>query len=89
VGKVDGVSFDVNLLFDHVDHEGNAAQFGSPNNIVRMAHDRGFMVYSWTARAEQAKFSVDEYYQHFIDLGADGIFADQPDLFRQCVDAQF
>jgi glycerophosphoryl diester phosphodiesterase len=89
VGKVDGVSFDVNLLFDHVDHEGNAAQFGSPNNIVQMAHDRGFMVYSWTARAEQAKFSIDEYYQHFIDLGADGIFADQPDLFRQCVDAQF
>lgn len=88
VGKVDGVSFDVELLFEHVDHDGHKAQYSSPNQIVGWAHDRGLLVYTWTARAEAAKYSVDEYYQHFIDLGTDGVFADHPDLFRAVVDAQ-
>ena len=88
VGRVDGVSFDVELLFDQVDHDGHKSQYSEPNQIVNWAHDRGLLVYTWTARAEAAKYSVDEYYQHFIDLGTDGVFADHPDLFRAVVDAQ-
>lgn len=88
VGKVDGVSFDVELLFNHVDNDGHKSQYSEPNQIVGWAHERGLLVYTWTARAEAAKYSVDEYYQHFIDLGTDGVFADHPDLFRAVVDAQ-
>jgi len=84
--NVDGISFDVKLLFEEIDHEGFGLQFGSPNALVAQAHDRGLLVYTWTARAEEAKNSVEEYYHHFVELGADGVFADHPDLFRAFVD---
>jgi len=48
---------------------------------------RGLKVFVWTARAEEAETSIEEYYAHIIELGADGIFADQPDLLRSSVDA--
>jgi glycerophosphoryl diester phosphodiesterase len=48
---------------------------------------RGLKAFVWTARAEEAETSIDEYYAHIIELGADGIFADQPDLLRSSVDA--
>lgn len=48
---------------------------------------RGLKSFVWTAKAEDAETSIDEYYAHIIDLGADGIFADQPDLLRASVDA--
>ena len=84
--NVDGISFDVKLLFEEIDHEGFGLQFGAPNNLVGQAHHRGLLVYTWTARAEEAKNSVEEYYHHFVELGADGVFADHPDLFRGFVD---
>lgn len=71
--NVDGISFDVALLFE------NGA-------LVEMARHRGLSVYTWTARAEEAQTSVEEYYHHFVALGTDGVFADHPDLFRQFVD---
>jgi glycerophosphoryl diester phosphodiesterase len=39
----------------------------------------------WTARAEDAENTIEEYYAKFILSGADGIFADQPDLLAACV----
>ena len=48
---------------------------------------RGLKAFVWTARAEEAETSIDEYYAKIIELGADGIFADQPDLLRSSVDA--
>jgi glycerophosphoryl diester phosphodiesterase len=50
-------------------------------------HARGLRSFVWTARAEDAETSIDEYYAHIIELGAHGIFADQPDLLRASVDA--
>jgi len=61
--------------------EGSSAQFGDVNGWVAAAHELGLLVYTWTARAEDAEFSVEEYFQHFVNLGVDGVFADQPDLF--------
>ena len=48
---------------------------------------RGLKAFVWTARAEEAETSIDEYYAKIIELGANGIFADQPDLLRASVDA--
>jgi len=84
--NVDGISFDVNLLFKKIDHDGFGLQFGEPNSLVTQANDRGLLVYTWTARAEEAKNSVEEYFHHFVELGTDGVFADHPDLFRGFVD---
>jgi len=83
--NVDGISFDVKLLFEQIDQDGFGVQFGAPNDLVAQAHARGLSVYTWTARAEDAKFSVEEYYHHFVELGTDGVFADHPDLFRDFV----
>jgi glycerophosphoryl diester phosphodiesterase len=79
--NVDGISFDVHLLFQEIAHDGFGVQFGEPNDLVAQAHARGLSVFTWTARAEEAKYSVDEYYHHFVELGTDGVFADHPDLF--------
>jgi len=79
VGKVHGLSFDIDLLvgqkpaFSQVD-------FGAPNGLVQRAQAFGFSVFTWTARAEEALYSPEEYFQHFVNTGADGIFADHPDL---------
>ena len=76
----DGISFDHNMLCEPV-AEGSTAQFGKPNGWVSDARALGLTVYSWTAKAESAKYSIEEYFQHFVDLNVDGVFADQPDLF--------
>ena len=84
VGKVSGVSFDIDLCmgakpaFSQVD-------FGSPTGLVQRAHALGLTVYTWTARVEEALYSVEEYFQHFINTGADGIFVDHPDLLLNYV----
>lgn len=54
---------------------------------IQDIRDRGLSSFVWTARAEDAQNTIDEYYAKIIELGADGIFADQPDLLRQSVDA--
>jgi glycerophosphoryl diester phosphodiesterase len=71
--NVDGISFDVKLLQENP-------------SLVEMAHARGLSVFTWTARAEDAETSVEEYYHRFVSLGTDGVFADHPDLFRAFVD---
>lgn len=84
VGKVDGISVDLDLLFEEPE-PGSSAQFGTPNDLVAMAHGRSLKIYCWTARAEDAMFSIEEYYQNLIDTRVDAIFADQPDLLRNSV----
>ncbi len=76
----DGISFDHNMLSEPA-APGSSAQFGATNNLVAQARDFGLQVFSWTARAESAQYSVEEYFQHFVDLNVDGVFVDQPDLF--------
>lgn len=83
---VDGISFDVALLFDKVERGDGGVQFGTPNDLVQRAHEHGLSVFTWTARAEEAKYSVEEYYHQFVSLGTEGVFADHPDLFRNFVD---
>ncbi len=85
VGKVDGISVDYTMLFDEVSAKNESAQFGAANTLVADAHARGLKIFTWTARAEDAKFSIEEYFENLIKTGADGIFADQPDLLRNSV----
>jgi len=79
-----GMSFDVNLLLGKAPAF-SSADFGSPTGLTERAHDAGLKVYTWTARVEEAKHSVEEYFHHFELTGADGIFADHPDLLLNCV----
>ena len=79
-----GMSFDVNLLLGKAPAF-SSADFGSPTGVTERAHDAGLKVYTWTARVEEANHSVEEYFHHFELTGADGIFADHPDLLLNCV----
>lgn len=67
----DGISFNCELVWG--------------SDLVELAHARGQKVFIWTARAEEAENTIEEYYAKFILSGADGIFADQPDLLAACV----
>jgi glycerophosphoryl diester phosphodiesterase len=67
----DGISFNCELVWGTDD--------------IELAHARGQKVFIWTARAEEAENTIEEYYARFILSGADGIFADQPDLLAACV----
>lgn len=79
VGKVHGVSFDIDLLLGQKPAF-SSADFGAPTGVVERAHALGFQVFTWTARVEEALYSVEEYFQHFLNTDADGIFVDHPDL---------
>ena len=68
--EIDGISFDIRLL----DHD-----------YIGLAHSWGKPAYLWTAKAEDAENSIDEYYAKLIATEADGIFADQPDLLVACL----
>lgn len=68
--KVDGISFNYTLL--------------TPE-ILALARQRQMRIYNWTARAEDAEFSVQEHFMKFIDQQPDGIFTDQPDLLVELV----
>lgn len=50
---------------------------------VASCHEVGLQVWAYTARAEEAETSIDEYYQRIIETGVDAIFADHPDLLRR------
>ena len=68
--EVQGLSISTHLLF-------------SEAKWVELAHANGLEVWAFTARAEKAENSIDEYFEKFIVSGVDGIFADQPDLLRR------
>ena len=67
----DGISFNAELVWG--------------SDLIELAKARGQKVFIWTARAEDAENTIEEYYARFILSGADGIFADQPDLLAACV----
>jgi glycerophosphoryl diester phosphodiesterase len=67
----DGISFNCELVWG--------------TDLIELAHARGLKVFIWTARAEEAENTIEEHYARFILSGADGIFADQPDLLAACV----
>lgn len=50
---------------------------------VTACHSHGLEIWVYTARAEDAQTSVDEYYERIIQTGVDAIFADHPDLLRR------
>lgn len=81
----DGIGVELGLLLEPADEANPMAQFGAPTDLVSRAHALGLTVYGWTARVEDAKYSVEEYYSAIIETGVDGIFADQPDLLRAVV----
>ncbi len=85
--QFDGVSIDLALLFEPLDDTNADAQFGKLTDAAAWADKHGLELYTWTARVEDAKFSVDEYYSLIIGSGVDGIFADQPDLLVDVVSA--
>ena len=68
--NIDGISFDIALV---------------ERDYIGLAHSWGKPAYLWTAKAEDAEYSVDEYYAQLIATEADGIFADQPDLLVSCL----
>lgn len=87
--QVDGISVSKRVILDP-DRLGRAR---GPSRIVQAAHDRGLLVYTWTARPENA-FLVREFRTgpkpHFGNYEAewailqaanvDGVFVDHPDL---------
>lgn len=75
----DGVSVHTSMV------AGVAAVWVDQVELVEAAHAAGLQIYTYTARAEDAEMSVEEYYAHLIYSGVDGIFADQPDLLSQVV----
>jgi glycerophosphoryl diester phosphodiesterase len=62
----DGISFNYRLTMD--------------SDWIQQAKARGLKVFIWTAKAEEAEASIEQYYSKFVLSGADGVFADQPDL---------
>jgi glycerophosphoryl diester phosphodiesterase len=64
---------------------GASAVWVNQVELVEAAHAAGLQIYTYTARAEDAEMSVEEYYANLIYSGVDGIFADQPDLLAQVV----
>lgn len=71
--EFDGISLDFALIRRRSD-------------LVAMAHERSQPVYAWTARAEEAETSVEEYFHGLVSTGVDGIFADHPDLLLNFVE---
>ena len=67
----DGISFNAELVWG--------------SDLIELAQARGLKVFVWTARAEDAENTIEEHYAKFILSGADGIFADQPDLLAACI----
>jgi glycerophosphoryl diester phosphodiesterase len=53
------------------------------DNWVASCHQVGLQVWAYTARAEEAETSIEEYYEKIISTGVDAIFADHPDLLRR------
>jgi glycerophosphoryl diester phosphodiesterase len=89
--SVGGISVDKALLID---------KYGDTSDLVQRAHAAGLTVFTWTLRAENrflvaanrsagAMADFGDWRTEFrtlVDLGLDGVFADQPDLVRSLND---
>ena len=78
--EFDGISVHTSMVL------GEHANFVEGEGLVEAAHEHSLQILTYTARAEDAEFSVEQYYAELIETGVDGIFADQPDLLRDVVD---
>jgi glycerophosphoryl diester phosphodiesterase len=93
----DGIGTNKNLLAPRT----SDGLLGTPTTLVRDAHANGLLVHGWTFRAENSflpndfQSSTDESaygdlageVTHFLELGIDGFFTDQPDIGVQARDA--
>ena len=70
IREFDGIAISIEMLFADL-------------SWVEKTHQLSKQIWVYTARAEQAETSIEEYYLRIIDSGVDGIFADQPDLLRR------
>jgi len=78
--EFDGISVHTSMVL------GESENFVDGERLVDAAHHHGLQILTYTARAEDAEFSVEQYYAELIETGVDGIFADHPDLLRDVVD---
>jgi glycerophosphoryl diester phosphodiesterase len=88
-GYADGVGPDKDLLIGRDADD----RMLPPSTVVRDAHRAGLVVHAWTFRAENrflprehrigddphARGDITAEYEAFLQLGVDGVFADQPD----------
>jgi len=70
ISRFDGVSISIEMLSKN-------------KSWVEKVHTLGKQIWVYTARAESATTSIEEYYLGIVETGVDGIFADQPDLLRR------
>ena len=75
----DGISLALPQFLERFDIEGIAE-----NHVLDMAKAKGLYVFTYTARVEQA-VDVPRDFEFLANLGFDGVFADQPDVFRSFV----
>ena len=74
---------DLYYLADNFDGLTISLQMLFAEDWVASCHEVGLQVWAYTARAEEAETSIDEYYERIIETGVDAIFADHPDLLRR------
>ncbi len=75
----DGISLAVPQFLQNYDLE----QI-SENQVLSMAQEKGLLVYTYTASIEQA-IDASRDFEFLANLGFDGVFTDQPDVFRSFV----
>ncbi len=88
---------DIDLLIDAVSDNFDGLSLALPqflsrfdqqvielNDTLAKIKDRGLLAYTYTARIEQA-IDVDRDFMALAEAGFDGVFADQPDIFRKFV----
>lgn len=74
---------DLSYLAESFDGLTISLQMLFTENWVSQCHEAGLEVWAYTARAEDAETSIDEYYERIIETEVDAIFADHPDLLRR------
>lgn len=57
------------------------------SDLVSRSKAKSLPIYAFTARTETAEGDVSGWFERLIATGVDGIFADQPDVFRKVRDA--
>ncbi|MFM8927456.1 MAG: glycerophosphodiester phosphodiesterase family protein [Rhodoluna sp.] len=67
LASFDGIAISLEMLF-------------AEPSWVENVHGLGKQIFTYTAAAEKAETSIEEYFLRIIETGVDGIFADQPDL---------
>ena len=96
--EVHGISVNKGLLLD-VDRGGRLV---GPTDLAERAHEAGLSIYCWTLRAENrflprqlrsgsrpgAYGDWPAEFRTLLDSGVDGVFADQPDLVLDLLDAR-